>query len=431
MTKKKVKENGKFKDAKEVLELHKHSSDLYVASNALALETEMMVMKRWGEVGTGFATGATQDIPDIGYRPHHPGKPRALMDNFRRNVTPGIGSDLERKVLPLSIGDKEDGRCTKLEWWLDGVDRLVKWQTDRDYQRDASFWYIMRGRACFEQRFNLALLNTEHLPFETIVADPLGIFPVRGRRGILWYTKEYTMYARELEEELKAIGRSTKFLEVEKNDNSKITVVEYWDDTYAATVVGDELVTNIKHNYGFVPLTEAHCMDTPMLAAEWAFSSVLGPVMDALKLQAELAEKMRTGLKLFFYPMMYYVSANGVPVIFDPYNVGKLEPMPVGTEIKIIPVNVNHQVFQQLFSYAQAEINLGTMPESTFGVEPSSLQSGFAISQVIQQSRMAIMDKIPNLERALGKHYGNTLRLAKKFGLMSGARMGVPVDYDE
>ena len=104
--------------------------------------------------------------------------------------------------------------------------------------------------------------------------------------------------------------------------------------------------------------------------------------------------------------------------------------MAVGTKLEVIPVQVNSSVLQQLMGFFKSEINLMTLPETAFGAEPTNLESGFAISQVMNAVASAVSDKLPQMELAMGDLYGFWLRLYRDFGAGTGMDFDVPLDME-
>ena len=416
------KDDNRPASPEEVLSQHEHAKGLY--SGALSH------MREVDELLTGVYE-VPRDVRDMkGTTVAQPVLPRAIIERVRQMMA--VQTAVAR-VIPSRAGDKEKDNATKKERWLSGALRRTKHESRRDPHRDALFWYLLRGRADYEVRLMPGFANTGLFPIQTFVDDPMSIFPVRGRRGVLWYTKEYTIYARELKRDLEAKNESADFLK-QSDPNDEIPVVEYWDETYYAAVarIASEakLLLSKKHDYGFVPLTEARCMDTPLASAEWASQSIIGPVVDHIKQVYILASKMATGVNLFYYPLLYGVSPNGQPIIVDPNNPGEVQPLAVGTKLEVIPVQVNSSVLQQLMGFFKSEINLMTLPETAFGAEPTNLQSGFAISQVLNAVASAVSDKLPQMELAMGDLYGFWLRLYRDFGVGTGMDFSVPFDYE-
>lgn len=413
-------QSGVPKSADDVLDLHRFASSLYDESNSRMDEVEEVLMERW-EV--------PRDVADqAGVRVMQPVKGRAIIERFRQMID--IGS-LSARVMPQKFGEKEDETCSKIERWLSGADRRMKRESGRDHDRDALWWYLFRGRADLEVRFDPKSRGGGRFPLCVLTDDPRYIYPVRGRSGILWYTKGYEVYARELRN--RKWKKRLKILD-DAGPNDLISVVEYWDDkVYMAATGGDvgaEILMKREHRYGFVPIAEARCLDTPMDDAKWSSHPVIGPVIDHLKQVYALASKMATGVNLFYYPLLFGVSASGQAIVIDPYAPGEPQQIAPGTKLEQVNIQVNHQALQLLMGFYQSDINLLTLPETAFGQEPKSLESGFAISQVMNAVQSAIKDKLPELERALGETRGNYLRLYKQFAAGSGLDWAAPVDYE-
>lgn len=417
--------------AAEVMEQHDHAKGLYDVANRRS-DQVVALMTAGVPIPKDKRDAATADVAVT-----QPVLAGAIVNRLRQMLQ--VEASMRKRVMPRRDGTEESKACSLIERWEDGYWRQTMYHLKRDPHRDALWWYLVRGVCRYEVRFRPDWLNTDRVPIETIVDDPATIFPVRGRGEILWYTKEYTMYARELRRQFKKLKasapkrlKSTAFM-VDFEDNDELTVVEYWDDKYYASVVEKEnLVLSNEHNLGFVPLAEGQCMDTPMAAAEWAYQSVVGPVVEHIKQMYILASKMATGVNLFFYPLLYGVGPNSEAIIIDPNNPGTVaQTLAPGTELKVINVQVNAPMLAQLMAFFKSDINLATLPETAWGAEPQSLQSGFAYSQVMAQVTSAVQDKVPSFARAVGDHMGNVLRVAEKFGSATGANMEVPADFDE
>jgi len=397
-------------DAQQVLDKHAFAESLYVKANKIATQAEDL----WK-----MTTPTPREIVDEGnVRIYPSSKPRSILDKFRRLTN--VSAHMSTEVLPTEAGEAELAACTKQEDWLEGYKRQWTWQTKRDFDRDATFWYYLRGRAYYEVRFNRKA-GPNNLPWETFVDDPRYTYPVHGRQGILWYTKEFDVYSSELRRQYGNLSW------IPTNDNEEVTIVEYLDDKiYRAVAKGQtELFVKSTHNYGFVPIFEALCLDTPFDAAEWAFTSVIAPIVDMVKLQTALASKMAAGVDLFYYPHLFYKSAEGTPIIIDPHNPGEPQPMAIDAKLEQVNVQVNDRILQQLFSYAQNEINLSTLPESVLQGDVSQ-ESGFAISLILNQILDSSRDKAHYLQLAMGGHRGGILRLIKQFGSVKNMRLTVP-----
>jgi len=422
-----VKDDNRPASAAEVLAQHEFAKGLYESAIVKMQEVE------------GLITGSydvPKDVKDqVGASVTNPVLPRAIIERIRQMMAIQTATV---RVVPLKTGDKEQETCSKIERWVRGARQRTRYESKRDPDRDALFWYLLRGRADYEVRFLPDTVGKGAFPIQTLTDDPATIFPVRGRAGILWYSKEYGIFCRELKKELKKKGEPFGFLD-DVDPNEELSAVEYWDDTYYAAVVkvaskdgktDSHLVMSKKHKYGFIPLTEALCMDTPLTSAEWASQSVVGPVVSHVKQVYILASKMATGVNLFYYPLLYGVSASGNPVIVDPYNPGEPQPLALGSKLEVIPIQVNSAVLQQLMAFFKSDINLMTLPETAFGQEPTNLQSGFAIAQVLNAVQSAVSDKLPQMQNAMGDHNGNMLRLYEQFGGGTGMDFAVPFDLE-
>jgi hypothetical protein len=257
----------------------------------------------------------------------------------------------------------------------------------------------------------------------------------------LYYTKEYKVYGRELCKELDGGGYQTAWLTAEEGyKDCEICCVEYWDDTYHALVCkhedgaesDGELIYSKKHDYKFVPLSIGYCMDTPLASAEWAYSSVIAPVVDSLKQVYMLMSKISTGVNMYYYPLIVYISADNRPVIWNPMtNTGEdLVHIQPGSQLIVLNPTPNAQIINQAMAFHAGDIALMTLPEIAFGKESKSLESGFAYSQVLSAAKGAIDDKLPQLQMAAAGCRSHMLRLIDKFSKGSGLDFSVPMNYE-
>jgi len=419
------------KDAEAVNELHDFAKGLYTAAVQRAETVEALIT-------TGVPI--PKDVADGGpVEVTQPVLAWAILNRVRQMLPMG---NPRVRVMPQKAGEKEQEICSRNERFLNGFYRQVRYLSKRDPDRDAAYWYTMRGVCRLETIFRDDWLGTKRVPVEILTDDPNWIFPVRGRGGdTLWYTKETTQYAlelrrtvRDLQERGKPVSDAAFLFDEEKiGPNDLLKVVEYRDGEYYRCVVEDEnLIIATTPAYGFVPLAEGRCLDTPMESAEWAYQSVIGPVVEHIRQMYLLMSKLATGVDLFFYPLLYGVSATGEVVIVDPNQPGRVTQMLApGTELRVVQIQVNAPMLAQLMQLFKNDINLATIPETAWGAEPTSLESGFAIAQVLNQVQSAMWDKVPNLQRALGDTRGNVLWLVEKFGGASGSDLSVPVDYQE
>ena len=425
-------------DGPQLAERHNFAAKLYTAANAAANEVEALLT-----TGVPLPTEDQEGAVQV----TQPVRAGATVERFRQMMQ--VDASTKWRVMPLRAGQEEQAACTHLERWWGGFERQHQWHTKRNYKRDAIWWFLAFGRVYPEARFRQDWQNIPgRVPIDILVDDPRTIYPVKGRDGFLWYTKQYPIYRREAERQLEGLREiglkvgETGWLSQVKQD-ARVCAVEYWDENWyclgmspqpaAATpeTIRPYYVLANEHKLGFVPLAEGLCLDTPLASAEWASQSVIGPVVSHLKQIYILASKMATGVNLFYYPLMYYVSATGQVVIYDPNNPKQLQPLPAGSEVKIIPVQVNAQVLQQLMSFLMSDVNLRTLPETAWGSEPQSLQSGFAVAQVLAQVASAVQDKAPAFAQALAWNAGHVLRIAEHIAGGSGINLKVPADFDE
>ena len=409
-------------DAKWVLDQHHFARDLYHEAIDFSEEVEELFTAKWS------VPRDAADQTTAGGRATQlkPARARAILEKFLTLLN--VRATTKVQVIPRSTGEQEQKACTKLENWLLGYQRQYMMETKQNPWRKFVYWYLLRGRAVIETRFDVNRVGSDAMPIRTIVTDPNMVFSVWGENGVGWYTKEYKRYVWDISSELSELSGSKKrrMPELPDDENEKVPVVEYWDKEWHALLVDEQLVWVNRHDYGFVPICEAHCMDTPLADMRWAYNSVLGPIMDSLKQQYAAASKLATGVDLFYWPKVLVQSATGQAVILDSGMPGVETHIPPDAKVTVIQPSPNAQVLAQLMGWLKADEQLAGIPEIAWGAEPSSLQSGFAVSQVLSQILDKIHDKKTNLELAMGWDFSHKLQLVEKFGLMDGVNLMVP-----
>lgn len=419
-------------DAEYVLSQHAYAKDLYAGARAQADEVEELFKSDW-DIPKDAANNKNGASPDI----RKPARARAIVEKFLSMLS--LRATQTIQVVPRSLEEKELEATSKIERWARGYQLKYQLETKRNPWRDDPYWFFLRGRGCLETRLDASYLNTDKLAVRTLADDPNGIFSVRGHDGIEWYTKCYTRSARSLKAEIK---RRSKAVKKERwqgvdlsdvDDNDDVEIVEYWEEDYCAYVLaGDEgdgkLLAVKKHDYGFVPLAEAHCMATPLADAEWASQPVLYSIMDSLKGMYKLASKMATGVDLFFWPKILVQTQSGTSVVLDSGAVGVESQIGPDAKVTVLNPTPNQAMLAQLMGWYSGDVQLGGIPDIAWGTEPGNLQSGFAVSQVLAQ----VMDKIAPHQQALELQFAwdwsHKLKLIDKYGGLPGINLSVPVE---
>jgi len=416
--------------AEEVLTEHENAKDLYRPAMTKNEEIQKLIENTYI---------VPRDIADDGNaRVSQIVRARAIIEKFRQMLQVDT---LEFSVLPMAGGDSEKKFTTKLERVIRGMDRRIKYESKRDYDRDAAFWYIFRGQAIYIPQFKPDYKGKSKFPIRVYTPDPNSVFPVIGDDDCLYYTQEVDYYGRELCRILESGDYEVSWLKGDDDYKNKVyRCVKYADDTYHAMVCvakdateGGKLIYSKKHEYGFTPITIGRCMDTPLASSEWAYSSVIAPVVDSLKQVYILMSKIATGVNLYYYPLILYISQEGRPIVWNPaVNTGAdlVHIMP-GSDLKVINPTPNAQIINQALSFHLGDISLMTLPDVSFGESPQNLESGFAIAQVISAVSGAVKDKLPQLEQAAGDCRGQMLRIVEQFSRGSGLDFSVPVNLED
>ena len=415
--------NEKPVDADWVLKQHRFAKGQYGEALRFSAEVEKL-WKADFDVPRDTSDSLTSSKPRI----TRPARARAILEKFLTLLQ--IRASQEIHVVPKSTGETEQRSCEKLEQWLKGYQRILGMEMKKNVYRDFVYFFLLRGRGCIETRFDVKAIGGDYMPIRTMAHDPNQIYSVWGESGIGWYTKEYTRFAWDIREELENKGK-TRNITLPDDPNKRVVVVEYWDSNWNALLVDNQLVWVNEHEYGFVPLCEAHCMGTPIADMRWAYQSVLGPIMDSLKQQYIMASKMATGVDLYYYPKVLVQSPTGQAVMLDTGTPGVETQIPPDAKVTVLNPTTNAAVMQQLMSFLRADEQIGGIPEVAFAAEPANLQSGFAVSQVLSQVMDKIYDKKIAIEQALGWDFGHKLQLIEKFGDMDGLKLSVPVTVSE
>lgn len=415
-------------DAKWIETQHLYAKSLYDGALSLASDVEELFKAEFN-IPQDTADTATPSGPRV----MKPAKARAVLEKYLTLLS--VRATMKVRAIPNSTGEQELRRTSKLENWVMGYQRRYQMETKRPLWRHFMYWYLLRGRANIETRLDPAYVNSEYLPIRTFVRDPNSVFPVWGENGVGWYTCEYERSVWEIKAEIKLRQQGKEedlwlAVPLPDDDHKRVNIVEYWDAEYAGATLDGELLYVRHHNYGFVPIEVAHCMDTPLSDMQWAYQSVLAPIMDSMKQQYVLWSKMATGVDLFYWPKILVQSPSGATVILDSGAPGVESSIPPDAKVTVISPTPNAQVLQQLHAVLQGDISLGGIPDIAWGIEPTNLQSGFAVSQVLTQILDKIHDKKVNPECALAWDFTHKLELVRDFGAATGFDTRVPSSYE-
>jgi len=362
------------------------------------------------------------ELEDEEMTPVVPSKPRAILSKILAMLA--VRAQLGLEVIPLKATEGEEKICTMLEKWLGGFQFAVQEAARKPIYRDWVFWFLLRGRGDLELRYIPRLANTDKLALRVLVDDPKTIFPVWGREGIGYYAKIYKVPAWEVQQMPVYSDWSVPDLSGKAFDK-EVEVREYWDDKQCVAFLDGKIVYDQPNPFGFVPLAEAHAERTPLADMEWAAQSILFPIMNALKQQAQLMGKVTNAVDVFYWPQILVDNPAGESFVMSTGPGTSARPIPPGSKITVLQPTVNQALVQLLNNWLQGDINLFSIPEIAWGEEPGSLQSGRAISQVLGQVMDRIQDKKENLELAAGWHFGDLLKAVEKFG--TGSKFGVTI----
>ena len=158
--------------AKDVLDKHQFAKGLYLEANDVAGKVED-VLTEGIEVPKDVADAGNVQVAQMVLA-------RAILERLRQMLQ--VEASLSRRVMPQKPGEKEAEVCQKIERWLSGYDRRHAYETKSNYQRDATFWYLLRGVCRLEVRFAPDAVGRKLLPIQTLADDPKSIFPVRTAR---------------------------------------------------------------------------------------------------------------------------------------------------------------------------------------------------------------------------------------------------------
>lgn len=410
---------------KDIKERIKYAKGLYSSSISKMEEDE--------DLFTGEYTTA-QEVKDLEIEIVKPSRPMAILFKFLARL--GTRAEVGIEAVPKALTDAEDTICTTLERWLSGFKFQAEWEAQQAIYRHFVFWFLLRGRGCIEVRLAPEFAeDKEHLAVYPVIDDPKFIFPVYGRRGIIFYAKEYKQTVWSLRQEVEVQGKEygwklpTKLADAKGDQEA--TVQEYWDKNWHAAFVDEEQVYSKENPLGVVPLAEAKAMDTPLSSAEWASQGILRPIGDILKKQAELMSKITTATELFYWPRIIVREPGGRSYMLES-TPGTLETIHPEAKIDIIQPVPNQPLVRELNSMLSSDVNLMTLPELAWGMEVTAGVSGYAVSQVLNQILDVIEDKRQNLERALGWHFGQVLKLAEKISpLASDKKLYVMAEPEE
>ncbi len=396
-------------------------------------------MKEWEQLYKGEYT-VPKDEADTKIHAYKPARPRAIIAKMLALLS--LRAKMQNQVVPKKDTQEEEAVCTRLEQYLEGYQWRIQTEKNQPVFRQAVQWGLLRGKVVLIAQYVPRFVGSEFFPIRTVAPDPATVFEVPGENGVMYFVRESERYALELARELdrkieweggedtentlavqgnrdkgrKRARWSRPAKLIDKKPTDKCTVTEYWDGEYYSVLVDDEMVLPpSEHEYGFCPIAVAYFEDTPFAEMEWKGQGVLAPITDAIKNEAMMMAKLADAVNSFFYPLVFWATADGRGGWMNPY-AGSISAIPADARIQIYAPQPNIPIIQAYRQWLQGDVNLMTLPDIAWGMDASTAQSsGFAIAQVLGQVMDRIQDKKENLQFAFGTHFGQVLRLTARF----------------
>lgn len=390
------------------------------------LESDIEDQKRWTKEPvrrrSRRVAGAKSQVEIV-----KPVRARSIISKFTALLAVRAGMNI--KVRPKTTTLSEEEACTTLERWLAAYMKESERIRHRPVYRHSIQWFLLRGRGPLQIKLK-PVFEKGQLPLLPYAPDPKTVFPVYGETGLMYVAREYTRYAWDLQKEFEKLeqARNKEALVWKAPDLSgfkpmdRVKVREYEDEDWHFAACegkgtgegGWQTIYSKRNPFGFIGYSEALAEDTPLEDAEWASTSILYPIADLLKQQGILMSKIATAIELFFWPRLLAQNAKGQMTVLES-TPGVIQQIQPGTQITVLEPKPNADLVQFLNNLIEGEVSLWTIPPIGWSAEPRTLQSGFAVAQVLSQIKDRIEDKQSNIEVARGEHFGQLLRALDTF----------------
>jgi len=404
----------------------------YTDRNAVIDDIIQLIQQDFGDVagdveGQGLREGSSVPLEMV-----KPGRAQAIVNKY---ITSFLhSSDIRPEVMPLRrAGTRgEDALCANAEYFLRGIIDESSYETHNAWLHSGVWWNLCGGMMTFKTLYMPQLRDTDQFPIKIFAPDTREVFPIYANKSILYMVEQYERYVMDLQAELEALQVSSgrrknwsmpSFLDEdgeELDGTEEVTVTEYWDDTYHALRVGEEVVWNKRHEYPCLPYALGFCLPTPLADPAWKGRPVLASVQDSLKQEALLLTKLQTGVQTSFFPIVLVKSEHGELIQLQTgpgFPSTHLEP---DTEVTVINPQPAIGILNAMLSSIISEISRNTLPEIMWAQPPSPARSGYAEEVRFGGTEADLQFMARQIAGALAHAFSNILRITEAFAREDG-----------
>ncbi len=339
-----------------------------------------------------------------------------------------IRSKVRVKIMPFNDSDVEQQRVDKIERCTKGYLKKHRTARNHDVFRRAATFALLRGRGPIHTFYS----PEGDAPYVLMNAlDSYDTFPIYGMKGVDWWTSERRMtrqqlyhYYDALPADLQSVLRESGAIKEAERRTSlyeQVNIVEYWDGYQFAWGVNNQLAYAAPHGYPCVTYREIRLGDNGLNDERWNSMSLLGMVVNDLKMKTELQSKMALAVEAFFFPDLFYRNTEGGMTKIDPYmKPGKWVDTDPDFDPKIVNKDVNHQALHEMYTVFSANISKNTLPDKVFMPNASNATSGFHEALELGELKDAIADPRDAMQVTFGQTLGDVLKLHETFDTGEG-----------
>lgn len=256
------------------------------------------------------------------------------------------------------------------------------------------------------------------IPIVVQLRDPLEVFPVFGRDGLMWVVESQQRRLRDIRQ---TYGKD--ILPDRKDEDQLIRWLEYWDDEEYCYWADNEpvkmgagrgVVGPWAHRYGGIPYSYQFCRQTLSLEPDRRVRPLLVGLTGLIE-RSDLLDSMQ----------MTFIST----YIGSPITVKMIGPEKPRVSLKPRAINyiqVQESIdalfpgrtpveLQEMMQQISAHFERGTFPGSMYGTDPGRVMAGYAIAMLNQAGQARLNPIIHAIERCIASLGEKVLMISENY----------------
>jgi hypothetical protein len=323
--------------------------------------------------------------------------------------------------------DEEMSIAEKTERWLYGLWWTVNKQQRRSLINDGKMHSFVRGSHVYQVLWTRKAypkkMQKSAFPIVIRTLDPrnVGI-----KRGLLYDDHAYHKYntsksmARQMYPELRDYIE-TKKVKGRNDEGEEIEITDFWytdpemGDVYRAVLVDDKFAKppELMKAYPYIPFIEGYCDSFPGASETHRRQSILAGIDGLWQYKCRLASGLASGALWATWPCYTVESPEGRAIDDIVLRPGATIPLPPGTVVRPIGLEVDISKLQAMMQQVDAAIQQSTFPGVMYG-DSGAMQAGFGVSILTEAARGRVTQARESLEMTIQAVHELVLCLVEK-----------------